>query len=511
MPTKHEPRLSLVTDGEEITRVKAPPPGLIRDSKVVILPGAGRGAAPLGNDGATPAVVGPSAPAPKMISPNAIGGVVLGRTTPTGRPVSATLSLPQRASPPAAPTLTAPSGAARSTPAQPGARVPTPTAPAPAPGRRSTASAAMSPPLGSSYQRPIVDLVPVSPRAGAMTFSVPAMSESPVRSRAGLYAILIALFVGGAGLVGWRQWSARPGQLEITTTPADAIISVDSDQVAQHSPYTLERPAGSYQISVAREGYQHAHQTVELAAGQQSALAIALTLTATTVGVEPLAPAAAQAARPASGQSAVHHVSSNGTAVTARRASTSASRSAAAAQPDPAIAAMLAGSHPLRDRPGTSRAEQADPPAAAAPAPEAPAPAPAAGTEEPAPAAPTRPASVKPAPSAAAAPPSSDTNGARSVPGRVAKAQLAIDPNAAEYRVALPPSLARADMKLAAVVKICVSPEGKVTDVKLLKSADPALDPQIPLVLSRWRFHPLMANGRAVPFCYVTQYEISAP
>jgi TonB family protein len=94
------------------------------------------------------------------------------------------------------------------------------------------------------------------------------------------------------------------------------------------------------------------------------------------------------------------------------------------------------------------------------------------------------------------------------VPGRIAKAQLVIDPNADEYRVALPPSLARAEMKLSAVVKICVSAQGKVADVKLLKSADAAVDPQIPAVLSRWRFRPLLSDGRPVPFCYVTQYEI---
>jgi hypothetical protein len=55
---------------------------------------------------------------------------------------------------------------------------------------------------------------------------------------------------------------------------------------------------------------------------------------------------------------------------------------------------------------------------------------------------------------------------------------------------------------------ICVAADGKVASVKLLKSADPAIDPQIPAVLGKWRFRPLLVNNRAVPFCYTTQYEI---
>ena len=80
-----------------------------------------------------------------------------------------------------------------------------------------------------------------------------------------------------------------------------------------------------------------------------------------------------------------------------------------------------------------------------------------------------------------------------------------------EYRVKAPPSLARAEMKLSAVVKMCVGADGRVADVKLLKSADPAIDAQIPAVLGKWRYRPLVTDGRAVPFCYVLQYEIASP
>ena len=86
-----------------------------------------------------------------------------------------------------------------------------------------------------------------------------------------------------------------------------------------------------------------------------------------------------------------------------------------------------------------------------------------------------------------------------------------IDSNADEYRVKLPPSLARAEMKLSAVVKMCVAADGRVADVKLLRPADPAVDAQIPEVLGKWRYRPLMLDGRAIPFCYVLQYEIATP
>jgi outer membrane biosynthesis protein TonB len=118
---------------------------------------------------------------------------------------------------------------------------------------------------------------------------------------------------------------------------------------------------------------------------------------------------------------------------------------------------------------------------------------------------------MKAAPVEKRGPPPAEIAGARTISGRLAKALLAIDSNADEYRVKLPPSLARAEMKLSAVVKMCVSAEGKVADLKLLKSADPAIDPQIPAVLGKWRYKPLVVDGRAVPFCYVLQYEIASP
>ena len=87
---------------------------------------------------------------------------------------------------------------------------------------------------------------------------------------------------------------------------------------------------------------------------------------------------------------------------------------------------------------------------------------------------------------------------------------MLIDPNEEQYRVKLPPALERSGVTLYAIVRVCVSAQGAVTDVRVLKGAGPAIDPQIPSVLGRWRYRPFTLNGQPTPFCYPLRYEISA-
>jgi protein TonB len=96
------------------------------------------------------------------------------------------------------------------------------------------------------------------------------------------------------------------------------------------------------------------------------------------------------------------------------------------------------------------------------------------------------------------------------LPLRVATGRLAINPYDAPYRARLPPALAKAGMSLWAMLKVCVDPDGRVVDVKIIKSADPTLDPNIIAALKTWRYHPYTLNGRAVPFCTIVRYEISS-
>jgi protein TonB len=93
---------------------------------------------------------------------------------------------------------------------------------------------------------------------------------------------------------------------------------------------------------------------------------------------------------------------------------------------------------------------------------------------------------------------------------QIGKGLLLIDPNEEQYRVKLPPALERGGVTLYAIVRVCVSAQGAVTEVRVLKGAGPAIDPQIPSVLGRWRYRPFTLNGQPTPFCYPLRYEISA-
>jgi protein TonB len=100
--------------------------------------------------------------------------------------------------------------------------------------------------------------------------------------------------------------------------------------------------------------------------------------------------------------------------------------------------------------------------------------------------------------------------GPRLVAPQVARALLLIDPNDERYRVSLPPALERAGATLSAIVRVCVSAQGAVTEVRIVRGAGPAVDAQIPSVLGRWRYRALLLDGKPTPFCYPLRYEISA-
>jgi len=106
-------------------------------------------------------------------------------------------------------------------------------------------------------------------------------------------------------------------------------------------------------------------------------------------------------------------------------------------------------------------------------------------------------------------PPPPKPTGPKNVSASVGRGQLLIDPNAERYRVKLPPVLARSGETYTAMLKLCVSAEGGVTSVQVLKGAGAALDGQFPSVMGRWRYRPLVVDGAATPFCYLLRYEVS--
>jgi len=106
-------------------------------------------------------------------------------------------------------------------------------------------------------------------------------------------------------------------------------------------------------------------------------------------------------------------------------------------------------------------------------------------------------------------PPPPKPTGPKSVSASVGRGQLLIDPNAERYRVKLPLALARTGETYTALLRLCVSAEGAVTSVQVLKGAGAALDGQFPSVMGRWRYRPLVVDGVATPFCYPLRYEVS--
>jgi protein TonB len=106
-------------------------------------------------------------------------------------------------------------------------------------------------------------------------------------------------------------------------------------------------------------------------------------------------------------------------------------------------------------------------------------------------------------------PPPPKPSGPKLVSAKLGRGQLLIDPNDERYRVKLPPPLARSGETYVAMLKVCVSAQGAVTSVQLMKSATPAIDGQFPSVIGRWRYRPLIADGAPTPFCYPLRYEVS--
>jgi protein TonB len=85
---------------------------------------------------------------------------------------------------------------------------------------------------------------------------------------------------------------------------------------------------------------------------------------------------------------------------------------------------------------------------------------------------------------------------------------LAINPGVRPYKVNVPQELMDRGDVYQSKVFICVSPEGKVASVKIVKASTPAIDLQIPTVLARWKYKPYVVDGRAIPFCYPLLYTV---
>jgi hypothetical protein len=115
----------------------------------------------------------------------------------------------------------------------------------------------------------------------------------------------------------------------------------------------------------------------------------------------------------------------------------------------------------------------------------------------------------------AAAPAPSGTTDSTAQPAH--NAPVYITPDVATYLreqdffPSMPASLRHRGARYQAKLDICVSVEGRVTDVGLRHEPTPALDKVLTAAIRGWRYRPLIVDGHPAPFCHhmVVSYEMS--
>jgi periplasmic protein TonB len=96
------------------------------------------------------------------------------------------------------------------------------------------------------------------------------------------------------------------------------------------------------------------------------------------------------------------------------------------------------------------------------------------------------------------------------LPPNVGLGQRLSDLSDPRYRPSLPPQLNRAGMIVWGLYRICVAVDGRVENVRVLKSADQLVDDRWVALIRSWEYRPYSIEGRAVPFCHAMRIEARA-
>jgi TonB family protein len=90
-----------------------------------------------------------------------------------------------------------------------------------------------------------------------------------------------------------------------------------------------------------------------------------------------------------------------------------------------------------------------------------------------------------------------------------ARHHLLIDPSSPDNRPIVPAPYFANGRRYQASLLVCVSEEGNVTHVKLVRGTSvPLIDEQLPAVIARWRYAPFLIDGKPAKICYPLNYAL---
>jgi outer membrane biosynthesis protein TonB len=73
----------------------------------------------------------------------------------------------------------------------------------------------------------------------------------------------------------------------------------------------------------------------------------------------------------------------------------------------------------------------------------------------------------------------------------------------------VPGSLRRAGRVYTILAQVCVSPEGRVSDVAIKRGAAPELDHALATTMGTWRYRPRLVGGVPRPFCHLIKVDFA--
>lgn len=106
------------------------------------------------------------------------------------------------------------------------------------------------------------------------------------------------------------------------------------------------------------------------------------------------------------------------------------------------------------------------------------------------------------------APPPPKSTGPKLLSAKAGHSLLAINPQVRPYKVNVPEEYVQRGDEFVATISICVSPNGSVASVKILKPSIPVIDVQIPKVIPTWKYRPYVVEGQPTGFCYNMNYRV---